>query len=296
MTEVIEAEIIESELAVTVVEPTIADNLTALSAYVDKEIEPFLNWTVDVSDKKRITEAKKVIAELPKLKKKIEDERKRVKKAYTAPLDAFEKRVKEVTTKIELAYRGVKNQIDDAEQAARDRRYDRLHEVYEEFAPALVPMVEFDQVLEKEWLRLSMNEKRAEDELCDKLAKLAKDWRVLKESQLRCKEETEVEFFRTLDLNAALAFDKEHAEEIERLNELKAEVEGEPEVEDIEPEDSGLDVVRMALNDDVTYRFTIEVPKTEFITSVDEATALKNHLAILGVKAIMTKSAAEVAA
>lgn len=293
MSEVMEAEVIEpaNELDVVIGEPSITDNITALSAYVDKAIEPYIGWEVDVSDRKRITEAKKVIAELPKLKKRIDAERIRVKKAYTAPLEAWEKRVYEVTNKIEAAYRGVKDQIDDAEQSARDSRRERLEEVYGEFAPALVPMVSFDAILDKKWLNISMNEKRAENELCDKVARIAKEWETLKAANLRCKQETEAEYFRTLDLNAALAFDTEHAEELERLKALKAEVEPEPISEPIqEPARNPLS------SDESIYRFTIEIPQTEFFTSINEATALKNHLKQLGIQARMTKSTAEVAA
>lgn len=280
----VEAEIVEetTDLEVTVATPEISDNLAALSAHVDEALEPYVGWVVDVSDRKRIAEAKKVLAQLPKLKKRIDAERIRVKKAYTAPLEAWEKRVHEVTNRIETVYREVKGQIDAAEQASRDARREHLIEVYEEFAPALVPMVPFERFEDRKWMRISMNEKAAEAELCDRVAKIARDWDVLKASNLRCPQESEVEFFRTLDLQAALAFDTEHAEEIERLNDLKAEVEPEP-----EPRMSDVDGV---------YRFTIEIPRTEFVTSVIEATALKNHLAQFGIKAAMTKSRIEVAA
>lgn len=290
MSEVLEAEIIEetTDLDVTFDEVTISDNLTALSAYVEQAIEPYIGWQVDITDKKRITEAKKVIAELPKLKKKIDAERIRVKKAYMAPFDAWEKRVKAVTDMIENAYRGVKDQIDGAEQAARDRRRDRLEEVYEEFAPALVPMVPFENVLEKEWLRLSMNDKRAEDQMCEKVAKLAKDWEALKSSKLRCPKDTEIEFFRTLDLQAALDYDFAHSVAMEKLAQLKAEIE--PEYSEPVPQHAPLS------NDEANYRFTIEIPKTTFVTNINEATALKNHLAKLGITARMTKSSVEVAA
>lgn len=279
MTETVEAEVIEPsmELDVAIVEPQISDNITALSAYVDEAIEPYIGWEVDVSDRKRIAEAKKVIAELPKLKRCIEDERKRVKRLYEEPMKAWEARVREVTDRIENAYRGVKDQIDAAEDAAREHRRNLLASVYEEFAPALVPMVPFERILDNAWLRLSVSEKKAEADMCDAVAQLAKDWEVLKASNLRCGEETEAEFFRTLDLNAALAFDTAHADEMARLADLKAEVEPEPEPVATE-------------GDEGEYRFTIEVPRTVFYTSVLEARALKNHLALLGIDARMTKA------
>lgn len=282
--EIIEAEVIEAnnELKVAYSLPEISDNLSALSAYVDVTLEPYIGWEIDVSDSKKIKEAKKAIAELPKIKTSIDSERKRIKAEYDAPYKAWESRVKEVTNKIDKAYRAIKDQIDNAEEQARQDRRETLEQVYEEFCPLLVPMVPFEEMLDPKWLNASFGEKKAENELCDKAAKIAKDWDILKNSNLQCPTETELEFFKTLDVSAALAYDKQRAEEIARLQELKAEVEPQ-EVTQVEK------IPEPLSRDETIYRFSIEIPRTEFETNENEARALKNHLELLGIKAKMTR-------
>ena len=93
------AEVIEptDALEVTYTPAVFSDNLAALDAYVDQQIEPYIGAQLDPNDYETIKMGRTCMADLNKLKAPIEAERKRVKKIYEAPLKEFEARVKAIT-------------------------------------------------------------------------------------------------------------------------------------------------------------------------------------------------------
>lgn len=248
--------------------------------------------------------AKSLRASLNAMSTELNDARKAIKREYNKPLAKFEGQIKELDEMIQEPKRLLDATIKEREEAEKEERRAALEATYEEFAPALVPVVPFERVLDPRWLNKSYGEVKAENALTEKVAKLAKDRDHLMSANLRVPDETMAEFYRTLDVSAALAYDKERAEELDRIAQMNAEIEAnrtpepevpeataytpEPDVTITEPEPV-VSTVPMARDEEV-YQFAIEVPKTLFVTSVAEATALKNHLTLLGITPIMKRS------
>lgn len=276
-----EAEIVEAGQAIEVsyeYQPAVLSaDFGAMRAKAQEFLAPYEGMTAEQVAQMPMKVAKSNRAELAKLKKELNDARLAIQREYDKPLKAFKAEVDSIISMIDGPWAVLDAGVKQAEAAETAERREKLRDAYEDFCPALVPMVPFETIIDQKWLTKTFGEKKAEQALCDKAAKIAKDWDVLKKTALSCPNETEVEFFRTLDLTAALEFDKEHAEELQRLEELRAEVAPEPIPEPAPSIEYG----------DVR-RFSIEVPRTEFTTSIDEARALKNHLALLGIKASMT--------
>lgn len=236
----VEAEVIETEattLEVTYTEATIASNMDALEAHVKKVVADYEGATYDLTSAQAIKEAKHDRSYLNGLKKEIEERRKAVKREYSKPLDAFEKRCKQITAIIDEAAGNIKAQLDRAEEERRARAYAKLQEHYEEFAELLAPVVPYERLHEPQWLNKTFGEVKAYEALEAKVSKLAGDWEMLK-SQFEGEPfyaEAERELFTTLDLGAALAAARKAAEENARIAELKAAMAPEPEPEP-EPE------------------------------------------------------------
>lgn len=231
------AEVIEeqdaSALSVNYVPSTIEANFDALEAHVRKTVEAYEGATYDLTKASNIKEAKNDRSYLTGLKKEIDERRKAVKREYSKPLDAFEKRCKEITSIIDAAADNIKQQLDQAEQERQDSAYAKLQEHYEEFAGLLAPVVPYERFHEKQWLNKTFGEVKAYKALEEKVSKLAGDWETLK-SQFGGEAfyaEAERELFATLDLGAALTAARKAAEESARIAELKAAVEPEPEAE-----------------------------------------------------------------
>ena len=144
------AEVIEptGELAVTYTPAVIDDNLEALNAFVEQQIAPYIGAQIDPNDYEQVKEARKCMANLNKLKEPIEAERKRIKRAYEAPLKEFEGKVRGITSKIDDARASLKAQVDEADARFREARRELLAEEYRGCAGPIADVIPFSAVLE----------------------------------------------------------------------------------------------------------------------------------------------------
>lgn len=238
----VEAEVIETEattLEVTYTEATIASNMDALEAHVKKVVADYEGATYDLTSAQAIKEAKHDRSYLNGIKKEIDERRKAVKREYNKPLDAFERRCKQITAIIDESTDAIKAQLDEAEQTRKDALYSRLQQHYEEFAGLLAPVVPYERLHEPQWLNKTFGEIKAQQALEAKVSDVARDWETLKAQQESMPHyaDAEREFFRTLDLGAALNAARLADEEDRRIAELKAAMAPEPEPEPMpEPE------------------------------------------------------------
>lgn len=244
----VEAEVIETEattLEVTYTEATIASNMDALEAHVKKVVADYDGATYDLTSAQAIKEAKHDRSYLNGVKKEIDERRKAVKREYNKPLDAFERRCKQITAIIDESTDAIKAQLDEAEQTRKDALYSRLQQHYEEFAGLLAPVVPYERLHEPQWLNKTFGEIKAQQALEAKVSDVARDWETLKAQQEAMPHyaDAEREFFRTLDLGAALNAARLADEEDRRIAELKAAMAPEPEPEPMpEPEPEPIEI------------------------------------------------------
>lgn len=244
----VEAEVIETEattLEVTYTEATIASNMDALEAHVKKVVADYEGATYDLTSAQAIKEAKHDRSYLNGIKKEIDERRKAVKREYNKPLDAFERRCKQITAIIDESTDAIKAQLDEAEQTRKDALYSRLQQHYEEFAGLLAPVVPYERLHEPQWLNKTFGEIKAQQALEAKMSDVARDWETLKAQQEAMPHyaDAEREFFRTLDLGAALNAARLADEEDQRIAELKAAMAPEPEPEPMpEPEPEPIEI------------------------------------------------------
>ncbi len=228
------AEVIEereaSSLAVTYVPSTIDANFDALEAHVRRVVSDYEGATYDLADAQAVKDAKHDRSYLNGLKKEIEERRKAVKREYSKPLDAFERRCRQIAGIIDVASDNIKAQLDQAEEERRAQAYAKLQGHYEEFAGLLAPVVPYERLHEDQWLNKTFGEMKAYAALEEKVAKLAQDWDTLKAqfADTPYYEVAERELFRTLDLGAAITAARDAEDEYARIAELKAAVEPEP--------------------------------------------------------------------
>lgn len=243
------AEVIEeqeaSSLIVTYAPSNIEANFDALEKRVRKTVELYRGATYDLTKADKIKEAKNDRTYLNSLKNEIEERRKAVKREYNKPLAAFEKRCKEITAIIDESTDAIKAQLDEAEQTRKDALYSRLQQHYEEFAGLLAPVVPYERLHEPQWLNKTFGEIKAQQALEAKVSDVARDWETLKAQQEAMPHyaDAEREFFRTLDLGAALNAARLADEEDQRIAELKAAMAPEPEPEPMpEPEPEPIEI------------------------------------------------------
>ncbi len=221
------AEVIDQADALQVVytPAVLTDNIAALEAYVDAQLKPYMGMAIDPDSESEIKNARAVMAELNKLKNPIEDERKRIKREYDAPLRAFEEKVKAITSKIDEARNFIKVQVENADEAFKERRKAHLREEYEGVAGLLADVIPFEAILVPEWLRRSKAESAAEYALQERAATALKGYETLTKKQLVHADEVIKRYTETLDVIAALELEDKLNDDDKKMAEFKAKQE-----------------------------------------------------------------------
>lgn len=295
MTETIEmtAEVIEptKELQAVYTPAVIDDNLAALEAYIDEQIEPYVGAVIDPGDEEQVKQARACMADLNKMKAPIEEERKRIKKAYNAPLAAFEGRVKGITSKIDAARSGLKEQVDAADAAFREKRKAKLAEEYEGVAGAMADVVPFDAVLDPSWLNRSTVEAKALAAVADKAEAALKGYDALLAQNLNHKDEVLKRYAETLDMTFSLELEAKLNERDAEMAAFKAaqEAAGMAEKEPSEPEPQPMAPAQGGQDRRFLWCLSMEFEGTR-----EQAQAVADALKELGVSGAVIKCVKEV--
>ncbi len=218
------AEVIEpsNALEVTYTPAVFADNLSDIDAYIEQQIAPYVGAQIDPNDYEQVKDARQCMAYLNRLKDPIEKERKRIKRAYEAPLKEFEGRVKGITAKIDGARAALKAQVDEADARFKELRRGLLLEEYEGCAGPIADVIPFTAILEDAWLNRSTPETKAVNALYANVESALKGYKTLQTKELRHKDEVVKQYAETLDLIAALELEDRLNERDREMEEFKA--------------------------------------------------------------------------
>jgi DNA-binding transcriptional ArsR family regulator len=171
-----------------------------------------------------IKDAKADKALLNKLREAIEDKRKEIKKAVSAPYAAFEVKVKELVALIDQPISAIDKQLDVYEQRRKAEKRSQIEAFWTENMPEGFP-VAMDKLFDERWLNASIPLKRATAELNEKILKVSADLNVISTVDLQYAEQVKGKYLDTLDLAAAIAEQtrlKEIAERIRLYDEARA--------------------------------------------------------------------------
>lgn len=291
--EIIKAEVIgetTTELVATFKAPAIVDNVEALSSWVDQQIAPFIGAQIDSEDSEQVSQARKLCAALNKLADPIDKERKRVKKEYQKPINAFDERVQAVIRKIKDARADLNDQVKEADAMFKDRRLVVFRDEYDAIAGDLANVIPIEALLDNEWFQRSKSEIYGLNKLAEKAEKALQGYKNLREQNFNHKQEVLHEYCMTLDTQKALAVENELNQRDQEMAAFEAaQVEAglikEPEI----PQIIEAEIPPLS-KDPSNYRFTLSIPMAVFVTNINEAKALKQHLELLGIDYSMTKS------
>lgn len=210
-------------LAVTYTPAAIAANFADLEAQVDGMLEIYEGAVYDLSDPESVKGAKRDLAFLNGLDRELNARKLAVKRDYMKPYEDFAAKADAIREKVKAAASGIKEQVDAAEAERKEARRSLLERHYSEFAELLAPVVPYSMFHEDRWLNKTCKEQKAVSELEAKVQKAAIEWESLKAGLADSAhyDVAEREFFRTLDLGAAMSAAQEARREDERIAGLK---------------------------------------------------------------------------
>lgn len=196
---------------------TIKWNKEELEAAVRGKIASYQNvvYTED-----NIKQAKADRAELNKLKKAIDERRKKVKELVTQPYDTFKGEVDSVLELIDEPITLIDKQIKEFENRQKEQKKEKLKKTYEETIGDLAEVLPFEKVFDTRYLNQTFKLATAQAEIKEKIERVRTDLETIDSLESKYKLNAKDVYIKTLDLSKALAENK-------RLSDLEEKLEAE---------------------------------------------------------------------
>lgn len=150
----------------------ITANFDAIEAEITEQMAVYQNYVVTEDSVKA---DKKLIAELRKQYKALDDARKSVKKAWLEPYEKFEERCKQVMTKVEEPINLINSQIKMFEEEKALKKRERVEEIYTENIKGLERFLPLDKIYNPKWDNVSYDEKTIIFDLNEMVLKVKND-------------------------------------------------------------------------------------------------------------------------
>lgn len=135
--------------------PEIVTNLHDVKAWLEAKTE---------TDRKRVLvtdedfeQAKKRCAELNKVASAIDQKRKEIKKAYTAPIDKFDRAAREVIEAVTAAKDNLWGQVTQAADAKKEKKKEDITALFDEVMGDLAQYCPLARVFDQHWLSHSVD-------------------------------------------------------------------------------------------------------------------------------------------
>ena len=179
-------------------------NFDALEEQLDKKLDEY-RGAVFTEDTKTIAKAE--IASLRRLKKDIEDGRKTVKKKWMEPYDAFDKRMKILSTKVDEPINAINEQVQAFEEKRRQEKREEIHRMYEDCVSEYEESREFivlDKLYDPKWENASVSMKSIKKDMAEKMSAIQTAVASIKAMRSDKELDALALYKRTLNLNDAI--------------------------------------------------------------------------------------------
>ena len=181
-----------------------------------------------------VTEYKKDIATLRKIRKAVDDRRKEVKKTFNQPYEDFEIKVKELLKEIDNPIDNLTDQIETFEKAKKQEKEKLCRNLYKELVGEYSEYLPYEKVAKPQWTNVSYTKKDITYDISEAVTKVKSDLTVIKninseieDSLIEVYKKSGNDLGKAIERNTQYLADKERAKELERqkAEELKREQE-----------------------------------------------------------------------
>lgn len=139
---------VDNTALATVKDLEISANFAECEAALTEMVSPYASLVVTEDG---IASAKSDLAQLRKISKSISDYRISVKKAYSAPITAFEEKCKALTAIIDTGIENINGQVKSFEAAQKQAKIDGLRAYFDAHAGEAAEFIGFEQIRNPKW-------------------------------------------------------------------------------------------------------------------------------------------------
>lgn len=182
---------------------SIRTNFAAVKEELAEQVKPYENMVFTEENK---TDAKKTVADLRKLKKSIDDDRKMVKKQWMAPYEQFESEVKELLTLVDRPINYINGQVEEFEKKRLAERKAEIEAIYEEEIGDLKDFLPIYRVMDEKWNNAGTSAKTIRKAMSETIAGVKAAKMAIEAMQSEAVPDALRKFQATLNLPDAIAY------------------------------------------------------------------------------------------
>lgn len=168
-----------------------------------------------------IKDAEKKRAEINSLKKSLDAERIRCKKAYLVPYDEFEKQVKEILSIIDKPIIAMDIQLKAFEKQKQDEKRIEIQTFYDANIKELAGLVLLDKIVNPKWKNVGEKLNTITEEMATKITKIRNDLGILHAFKSEYGVQLKDTYLKDFDMSAALAEKTRLEEQAKKLEEME---------------------------------------------------------------------------
>lgn len=141
---------------------TIEDNLDAVEFSIREKTQEYLSV---VLTEDTVKDGKKLLADIRKEKKTLDDERKAIKSRWMAPYDSFEKRAKQIIALYDEPVRAISSQIEEFEEQRRKEKRTLIKAVYDSVKGNLADYLPLNLIYIQKWENATCTENKIREDM-----------------------------------------------------------------------------------------------------------------------------------
>lgn len=180
---------------------TISSNLDAVEESIKAYVAEYENYVVSEDS---VADSKKLLADIRKQKKALDDERKQIKKDWNAPYAEFEKRANEVIALYDKPINLINGQLSQFEEDRKAKKKEEIISIYNELKGELEEYAPLERIYNSKWENAGTSTKSIREDIQLEFDKVAMEISTIKSMESKYEDKGLEEYKRTHSMQAAI--------------------------------------------------------------------------------------------
>lgn len=180
---------------------TINSNLDAVEKSIKAYVAEYENYVVSEDS---VSDSKKLLADIRKQKKALDDERKQIKKDWNAPYIEFEKRANEVIALYDKPINLINGQLAQFEEDRKVKKKEEIISIYNDLKGDLEEYAPIERIYNSKWENANTSIKSIRGDIQLEFDKVAMEISTIKSMESKYEDKGLEEYKRTHSMQAAL--------------------------------------------------------------------------------------------
>lgn len=180
---------------------TISSNLDAVEESIKAYVAEYENYVVSEDS---VADSKKLLADIRKQKKALDDERKQIKKDWNAPYAEFEKRANEVIALYDKPINLINGQLSQFEEDRKAKKKEEIISIYNELKGELEEYAPLERIYNSKWENAGVSIKSIREDIQLEFDKVAMEISTIKSMESKYEDKGLEEYKRTHSMQAAI--------------------------------------------------------------------------------------------